>query len=165
MSIAGFPAAGWATVCGAHRGKGSTAGQTLRSVSLASTLRIQPTLYENKLSALLAVWLNAEDVNPANSLFQGTISQQLLAKLYRKWSLLPWAATTQSYCLYLKCQDLQISIISELLCGCSRSVASFCFISKCFGKNCCYWWTEYFPFARWSSFWLLCCEWLWADCM
>lgn len=34
MSIAGFPAAGRATVCGGHRGKGSNGGQSLRPVSL-----------------------------------------------------------------------------------------------------------------------------------
>lgn len=49
MSIAEFPAAGWATVCGGHRGKGSNAGQSqvCLHVSLPSTQRIKTILYEN----------------------------------------------------------------------------------------------------------------------
>jgi len=53
MSIAGLPAAGLATVCGGHRGKGSTAGQSLRFVPLLRTHRINLSLYVEQLSDLL----------------------------------------------------------------------------------------------------------------
>lgn len=43
LSIAGFTAAGLATVCTGHRGKGSTAGQDVRSVHPCVSLSIEHT--------------------------------------------------------------------------------------------------------------------------